>query len=71
MAPWLKPSLTLLDPEITAAARVADRLDGIDAMVHARAYCVPDFHPMCDGIALELLALIGRYLPTALPNQLA
>ena len=28
-------------------------------MVHAiEAYCVPDFHPMCDGIALEALGLI-------------
>ena len=39
---------------------------GVDAMVHAiEAYCVPDYHPMCDGIALEALALIGRWLPTA------
>jgi alcohol dehydrogenase class IV len=35
-------------------------------MVHAiEAYCVPDYHPMCDGIALEALELIGRWLPTA------
>jgi alcohol dehydrogenase class IV len=34
--------------------------------VHAiEAYCVPDFHPMCDGIALEALALIGQWLPCA------
>ena len=65
--PGLKPSLTLLDPEITAGLPASlTAWTGIDAMVHAiEAYCVPDFHPMCDGIALEALALIGRYLPTA------
>jgi alcohol dehydrogenase class IV len=43
-------------------------------MVHAiEAYCVPDYHPMCDGVALEALALIGRWLPTAVeePGNLA
>ena len=40
---------------------------GIDAMVHAtEAYCVPDLHPMCDGIALEALTLIGQWLPKRL-----
>ena len=65
--PRLKPSLTLLDPEITAGLPASlTAWTGIDAMVHAiEAYCVPDFHPMCDGIALEALSLIGRYLPTA------
>ena len=35
-------------------------------MVHAiEAYCVPGFHPLCDGIALEGLRLINTWLPTA------
>ena len=65
--PGLKPSLTLLDPEITVGLPASlTAWTGIDAMVHAiEAYCVPDFHPMCDGVALEALSLIGRYLPTA------
>ena len=65
--PSLKPSLTLLDPEITVGLPASlTAWTGIDAMVHAiESYCVPDFHPMCDGIALEALSLIGRYLPTA------
>ena len=65
--PELKPSLTLLDPEITLGLPAAlTAWTGIDAMVHAiEAYCVPDYHPMCDGVALEALALIGRWLPSA------
>ena len=65
--PSLKPSLTLLDPEITVGLPASlTAWTGIDAMVHAiESYCVPDFHPMCDGIALEALSLIGRYLPAA------
>ena len=65
--PDLKPSLTLLDPEITLGLPPAlTAWTGVDAMVHAiEAYCVPDYHPMCDGIALEALELIGRWLPTA------
>ena len=65
--PDLKPSLTLLDPEITVGLPSAlTAWTGVDAMVHAiEAYCVPDYHPMCDGIALEALELIGRWLPTA------
>jgi alcohol dehydrogenase class IV len=65
--PELKPSLTLLDPEITLGLPASlTAWTGIDAMVHAiEAYCVPDYHPMCDGVALEALALIGRWLPSA------
>ena len=65
--PDLKPSLTLLDPEITVGLPSSlTAWTGVDAMVHAiEAYCVPDYHPMCDGIALEALELIGRCLTTA------
>ena len=68
--PDLKPSMTLLDPEITAGLPSAlTAWTGVDAMVHAiEAYCVPDYHPMCDGIALEALELIGRWLPTAVAS---
>ena len=35
-------------------------------MVHAiEAYCVPSFHPLCDGLALEGLNLISKWLPVA------
>lgn len=71
----LKPSLTLLDPEVTLALSPSlTAWTGMDAMIHAiEAYCVPDLHPMCDGIALEALALISCYLPIAVvePDNLA
>ena len=71
----LKPSLTLLDPMITVGLPAnLTAWTGIDAMVHAiEAYCVPDLHPMCDGIALEALTLIGQWLPKAVaePDNLS
>ncbi|MCZ6883579.1 MAG: iron-containing alcohol dehydrogenase [Gammaproteobacteria bacterium] len=65
--PRLKPAFALLDPKITLALpRDLTAWTGCDAMVHAiEAYCVPAFHPLCDGVALEALRLIYRWLPTA------
>ena len=65
--PLHKPSLALLDPELTIGLpRKLTAWTGCDAMIHAiEAYCVPDYHPICDGIALEALALIARWLPQA------
>ncbi len=62
--PQLKPAFALLDPEITTALpRNLTAWTGCDAMIHAiEAYCVPAFHPLCDGIALEGLGLINRWL---------
>jgi alcohol dehydrogenase class IV len=48
-----------LPPKITAAT-------GIDAFVHCfEAFCAPGFHPLADGIALEGMRLIHRFLPRA------
>ena len=65
--PTLKPSLALLDPELTLALPAhLTAWTGVDALVHAiEAYCVPDYHPLCDGIALESMALAHRWLRTA------
>jgi alcohol dehydrogenase len=39
---------------------------GIDAFVHCfEAFCAPGFHPLADGVALEGMRLIHRYLPRA------
>ena len=53
----LDPVLTLdLPPKITAAT-------GMDALAHClEAYCAPGFHPMADGIALEGMRLINKWL---------
>jgi alcohol dehydrogenase class IV len=63
----LKPALALLDPEITLGLPPhLTAWTGADAMVHAiEAYSVPGFHPLCDGLALEGLRLVARWLPVA------
>ncbi|MDM7931496.1 iron-containing alcohol dehydrogenase [Tabrizicola sp.] len=65
--PDLKPALALLDPELTVGLpRTLTAWTGADALVHAiEAYLVPGFHPLCDGLALEGLALIAKWLPVA------
>lgn len=54
------PLLTMeLPPFITAAT-------GMDALTHnMEAYLAKNYHPMCDGIALEGIALIADSLETA------
>ena len=65
--PLLKPQLAILDPKLTLGLPAnLTAWTGVDALVHAlEAYCVPSIHPMCDGIALQALNLIGRWLPDA------
>jgi alcohol dehydrogenase class IV len=73
--PELSPSLALLDPELTIGLpKTLTAWTGADAMTHAiEAYLVPCFHPLCDGLALEGLALVSRWLPIAVsdPSNLA
>ena len=56
----LDPCLTIgLPPKITAAT-------GMDALAHnLEAYCASGYHPMADGIALEGMNLIKRWLMIA------
>lgn len=73
--PDLKPALALLDPELTAGLPVnLTAWTGADAMTHCiEAYLVPGFHPLCDGLALEGLALVSKWLPTVVrePQNMA
>ncbi len=68
--PDLKPACALLDPEITLDLPVTlTAWTGADALTHAiEAYCVPGFHPLCDGAALEGLRLVARHLPEVCHN---
>jgi alcohol dehydrogenase class IV len=73
--PDLKPSLALLDPALTIGLPAnLTAWTGADALTHAiEAYCVPGFHPLCDGMALEGLNLIAQWLPVAVrePDNMA
>lgn len=73
--PDLKPSLAILDPELTVGLPAnLTAWTGVDAMVHAiEAYLVPGFNPLCDGLALEGLALVSHWLPVVMrePENLA
>jgi len=59
----LDPELTVgLPPKLTAAT-------GADALTHCiESFTSPVFHPLCDGIALEGIHLIGQALPRAVKN---
>ena len=68
--PKFLPSIVILDlvltlelpPKITATT-------GMDALAHClEAYCAPGFHPMADGIALEGMRLINKWLIKAVKN---
>ncbi len=68
--PAQKPFAALLDPELTfGLPRNLTAWTGCDALTHAiEAYCVPSWHPMCDGIALQALGLIYNALPVVLEH---
>ncbi len=65
--PRMLPSIVILDPLLTLD--LSPRLTagtGMDALAHnLEAFCAPGFHPMADGIAIEGIKLIKKYLITA------
>ncbi|MBE9538732.1 MAG: iron-containing alcohol dehydrogenase [Proteobacteria bacterium] len=65
--PKMMPELVLLDPELTRGLPPQiTAATGMDALAHClEAYCAPGFHPMADGIAVEGLRLIKKWLPVA------
>jgi 4-hydroxybutyrate dehydrogenase len=65
--PKMLPSVVICDPELTVGMPKAITAGtGVDAFAHCvEAYCSPHYHPMSQGIALEGMRLIKRYLPRA------
>ncbi len=68
--PKMMPVAVISDPELsvglppflTAGA-------GMDALAHSlEAWCAPTFHPLCDGIALEGMALVKGALARAVKD---
>ena len=68
--PKMLPALVILDPRLTVGLPPhITAWTGVDAMVHAiEAYCAPGYHPMADGIAIEAIRLVSKYLPKAFKN---
>jgi alcohol dehydrogenase class IV len=65
--PQMMPRIVILDAELTVGLpRAVTAATGIDAFVHCfEAFCAPGFHPLADGVALEGMRLIHRFLPRA------
>ncbi len=69
-SPYLLAKVAILDPELTRTmpAKVT-AATGFDALTHClEAYCSLGDHPMADGIALEGLDLVAKYLVRATKN---
>ncbi len=65
--PKLLIPLVLADPELTYGLPAAvTAAVGFDALTHnIEAYLAKGYHPMADGIALEGVRLVAKYLPKA------
>jgi alcohol dehydrogenase class IV len=65
--PQMMPAIVISDPELTVALPPnITAATGMDAFVHCfEAFCAPGFHPFADGVALEGMRLIARFLPRA------
>ena len=65
--PNMLPDTVIADPvlNLSLPAKLT-AATGLDAFVHnLEAYCVPTYHPIADGIALEGMRLIKEWLPVA------
>lgn len=68
--PKMLPGIVISDPELCKDLPPnLTAWTGVDAMVHAiEAYCAPGYHPMADGIAVEAIKIIAKYLPIAVKD---
>ena len=68
--PKFLPSIVILDPVLTIGLNPKlTAATGMDALAHnLEAYCAPNYHPMADGIALEGMKLINKWLLKAVNN---
>ena len=65
--PKFLPSVVICDPELTVGMpSFITAGTGLDAFAHCvEAYCSPHYHPMSQGMALEGMRLVKKYLPIA------
>lgn len=68
--PGMLPKVVISDPLLTVGLPPnVTAWTGLDAMVHAiEAYCSPAYHPMAEGIAVEAIRLVARWLPQAVAD---
>jgi alcohol dehydrogenase class IV len=68
--PGLLPRAVVADPEVTVGLPAeVTAATGLDALTHAiEALCAPGYHPMCDAIAVEAIAMIFAHLEKAVRN---
>jgi len=61
------PTVVISDPKLTTGLPVGlTAATGMDALSHClEAYCASGYHPMADGIAVEGIRLIAKWLPVA------
>ena len=68
--PKILPSIVILDPCLTVGLpSKITASTGMDALAHnLEAYCASGYHPMADGIALEGMSLIKKWLLVAVKD---
>ena len=68
--PSMLPDVVISDPVLTVGLPSnITAWTGVDAFVHAlEAYCSPTFHPMAQGIAVEAMRMVHRWLPLAVAD---
>jgi alcohol dehydrogenase class IV len=66
-SPHLLARIVFADPQLTVGLPASiTAATGVDALTHnVEAYLAKDFHPICDGIALEGIRLCAQHLPRA------
>jgi len=65
--PKMLPVVVICDPALTVGLPAhITAATGMDALAHSlEAFCAPTYHPYADGIAIEGLRLVHRWLPVA------
>ncbi len=68
--PKFLPSIVILDPVLTLdLPSNITAATGMDALAHnLEAYCSSGYHPMADGIALEGMSIVNKWLIKAVKN---
>lgn len=68
--PNMVPAEVLIDPELTIGLPAGiTAATGMDALSHnLEALCSPFYHPMAQGIAIEGIRMVQKYLPRAVAD---